>query len=300
MVSFDPDRFLYGVLGDVHGDLPTLVEAVDAVRKCAAATMRRAFVFVLGDAIDRGPDSAGCATFLMRLARGEDKERGDAELCFVRGDHDEALSHDPATDRFASSVEPADWAERLNELSPDDPERTVARNFIAFVREAPAAALLSGASVGVLLAHGAVPHADLLPRLGRLADLETRECERDFVWCRVSSARRKMPNRCSLTCDVGREDVSDFLARLAELVARSRDEDSQDPRSMALDVARREWHVAHFIHGHEHMSSGWEATALRDGATAWTVTTFHDDDGGFLAPIRPGVVLIDRAERVPE
>ena len=288
ILPFLPERFLYAAVGDVHGDPPALLAAVDAVRAKAGATGRAAFLIVLGDAIDRGPDSAGCASLLLRLARGCDPERKDARIVFLRGDHDEALSHDSATDRFASSVEPADWAERLNGLSPDDPERAVARDWIAFVREAPAAILVRGRREGVLFAHGGVPHADLLPRLETVADLGAPACERDFVWCRVSSVRRKIPNRASLTCDLGGDDVSDFLERLAALVDASREGDAHPFR------------IRHFVHGHEHAAPGIARQELRDGVTAWTVTTFRDDGGGFLEPVRPAVALIDRAEGAEE
>lgn len=288
ILPFLPERFLYGAVGDAHGDLTSLVAAVDAVREKATATGRTAFLIVLGDAIDRGPDSAGCASLLLRLARGRDPERRDVRIAILRGDHDEALARDPATGRFASGVEPADWAERLNGLSPDDPERAVAADWISFVREAPAAVLLRARGEGVLLAHGGVPHADLLPRLETVADLGAPECERDFVWCRVASARRKTPNRGSLTCDLGVDDVSDFLARLAALAGAAQGEDA------------RPFRVRHFVHGHEHAAPGVARQALRDGATAWTVTTFRDDGGGFLDPVRPAVALIDRAEGAEE
>ena len=269
VVPFQPERFLHAAIGDVHGDLPALVAAVDAVRAKAAESGRGAFLFVLGDAVDRGPDSAGCAAFLMRLARGEDPARKDARLVFVRGDHDLALSRDPATGTFSSLVEPGDWADGLNALPEDHPDRAVARAWIDFVREAPAAVLLRGEGEGVLLAHGAVPHADLLPRLQTLDDVGAPDCDRDFAWCRLSSAPRKIPNRASLFCDVGLDDLADFLDRLAELAGP----------------------VGHFVHGHEHAEEGCVATPVRGGRTAWTVTSFRGE--GFFRPIRHAVLLLD-------
>ena len=269
VLPFQPERFLYGAVGDVHGDLTALAAAVDAVRAKAAESGRGAFVVVLGDAVDRGPDSAGCAAFLMRLARGEDPARADARLVFVRGDHDVALSWSPATRTFSSLVEPGDWAEDLNALPEDHPDRAVALAWIDFVRDAPAAVLLRGEGEGVLLAHGAVPHADLLPRLRTLADVGSPNCDRDFTWCRLSSAPRKIPNRASLFCDVGLDDLADFLDRLAELACP----------------------IGHFVHGHEHAEEGCVATPVRGGRTAWTVTTFRGD--GFFRPLRPAALLLD-------
>ena len=325
VLPFQPERFLYAAAGDVHGDLPALVAAVDAVRATAAESGREARVFVLGDAIDRGPDSAGCAAFLMRLARGEDPARRDARLVFVCGDHDIALSWNPATRTFSSVVDPGDWAEELNVLPEDHPDRAVARTWIEFVREAPAAVLLRGETEAVLLAHGAVPHADLLPRLKTLDDLGSPECDRDFAWCRLAAAPRKIPNRASLFCDVGLDDLADFLDRLAELAAGEATgegsalpephpplfpEAPQGPHGAAAPAEPRIRFATHrgegfgegrspspvrlFVHGHEHAEAGCEAVPVRGGRTAWTVTTFRGR--GVFGAIRPAVLLLDHAE----
>ena len=311
VLPFQPEHFLYAAVGDVHGDLPALVAAVDAVRAKAAESGRGAFVVVLGDAIDRGRDSAGCAAFLMRLARGLDPARKDARLLFVRGDHDLGLSWNPATRRFASAVEPAEWAEELGALPPHDPERDVARAWIEFVLGSPAAVLLRGEAEGALLAHGAVPHADLLPRLKTLADLGSPECDRDFAWCRLSSARRKIPNRASLFCDVGLDDLADALDRIGEIVsgwkAPAAPFAGSKPAAPAFEgvsdavpdgedgnIQHSAFRIRHFIHGHEHAETGCEAVPVRGGRTAWTVTTFRGR--GVFGAIRPAVLLLDHAE----
>ena len=325
VLPFQPERFLYAAVGDVHGDLPALVAAVDAVRAKAAESGRGAFVVVLGDAIDRGRDSAGCAAFLMRLARGLDPARKDARLLFVRGDHDLGLSWNPATRSFSSLVEPAEWAEELGALPPHDPEREIARAWIEFVLGSPAAVLLRGEAEGALLAHGAVPHADLLPRLKTLADLGSPECDRDFAWCRLSSARRKIPNRASLFCDVGLDDLADALDRIGEIAAGEATgegsslpephpplfpEAPQGPHGAATPAEPRIRFAPHrgegfgegrspspvrlFVHGHEHAETGCEAVPVRGGRTAWTVTTFRGK--GVFGAIRPAVLLLDHAE----
>ncbi len=295
VVPIDPTRVLCGVIGDVHGDLPALGAATDAVRAEAARRGLAPCVVWIGDLVDRGPDSADCAAFVMRLARGEDPERREVRTLFVRGDHDEGLSYDAVTDRFASSVEPADWAERLNGLPANDPERAVARDYVEFVRTQPAAILLRGEGEGILLAHGGVPHADLLPSLERLSDLDSSPCDRDFVWCRVASARRKIPNRASLLCDVGTEDVADAMERIAALVADARSAGFREGTEQTAGgevVQGSPFVVRHFIHGHEHLAPGCDTRSLRGGARIWTVTTFRDDGDGFLPPIRPMVLLI--------
>ena len=275
IITFHPDRFLYAAIGDVHGDLPALIAAVDAIRAKAAETGREAFVIALGDAIDRGPDSAGCAAFIMRLARGEDAEREGVNLQFARGDHDIAMSFDEASGRFTSAVEPAEWAERLNDLPPDAGERRVARKWIDFVREAPSAVLLRNDAEGVLLSHGAVPHADLLPHLTTLADADSPECGRDFTWCRVASSGRKIPNRSSLFCDVGLLDVADFLDWLA------------------IHAGGEGFGVRHFVHGHEHSPPGCDVAELPGGRKVWTVTSFQSEDDGLIDAIRPTALLLN-------
>ncbi len=275
IIPFNPERFLYAAIGDVHGDLPALAAAVDAIRAKAAETEREAFVIALGDAIDRGADSAGCAAFIMRLAHGENAEREGVSLVFVRGDHDVALSFGEASGRFTSVVEPAEWAERLNDLPPDADERRVAREWIDFVREAPSAILLRNETDGVLLSHGAVPHADLLPRLATLADADSPECGRDFTWCRVASSGRKIPNRSSLFSDVGLLDVADFLEWLA------------------IHAGGEGFGVRHFIHGHEHSPPGCDVAELPDGKKVWTVTTFRSEDDGVIGAIRPTALLLN-------
>ncbi len=275
IIPFNPEHFLYAAIGDVHGDLPALAATVDAIRAKATESGREAFVIALGDAIDRGSDSAGCAAFLMRLARNEDGGRAGARLVFVRGDHDAALSFDDATGRFASAVEPAEWAERLNDLPPDADERRVAREWIDFVREAPPAILLRNDAEGVLLSHGAVPHADLLPRLKFLADADSPECGRDFTWCRVASSSRKLPNRSSLFCDVGLLDVADFLDWLA------------------IHAGGEGFAVRHFVHGHEHSPPGCDVAELPDGRKVWTVTSFQCEDDDVIGAIRPTALLLN-------
>jgi len=71
---------IYAV-GDVHGSLDKLKALIEACRQHADG---RALQFVfLGDYIDRGPDSAGVVSFMMRLH----DEMGD-RLIALRGNHE--------------------------------------------------------------------------------------------------------------------------------------------------------------------------------------------------------------------
>ena len=291
-IQYEPDRFLYAAIGDVHGNLDSLTAAVDVVRARAAATGRMAAVIILGDLIDRGPDSAGCAAFVLRLARRLDPKRPDVRVHLVRGDHEDAFSHDAETDSFNSDVVPCEWCDRLDRLPPDDPERTLAREFVAFAYAAPAAIRFSS---GILCAHGGVPHADLLPCPASVADLCAPECVRHFLWCRVSAARRKFPNRSTHDCELGRDDIANFLDRL-DLI----------PAEGGGDVSP----VRLVVRGHDHARDGHKSMPLDKGrassrpagSAVHTVTTFRDKKSGIIGPHRATVLILpdDPKTGVPE
>ena len=70
----------YFVLGDVHGDFNSLVAGADFAVKNGREDGRRPVLVVLGDLIDRGPNSAECIAFLLRLAMGDDEKHKDLRL----------------------------------------------------------------------------------------------------------------------------------------------------------------------------------------------------------------------------
>ena len=71
-------------IGDVHGCRAKLERLME---HCATYAEKRPFRFVLlGDYIDRGPDSAG----VMRLVKGLSSKRPDAVLC-LKGNHEDML-----------------------------------------------------------------------------------------------------------------------------------------------------------------------------------------------------------------
>ncbi len=82
-----PDGEIVYAVGDVHGRLDLLKQAVDAIFQHAAkfpAALERRIVF-LGDYVDRGPDSAGTIEYLLthRFA--------DFVPTFLRGNHEQAM-----------------------------------------------------------------------------------------------------------------------------------------------------------------------------------------------------------------
>lgn len=81
-------------VGDVHGRLDLLDPLLDAVDADAASSdAERKVVVMLGDYVDRGPDSRGVIDRLLRLRQGDGRERR-----FLRGNHEdrmEAFLSDP-------------------------------------------------------------------------------------------------------------------------------------------------------------------------------------------------------------
>ena len=80
-----PDGTVVWAIGDVHGRadllLPLLREAVNDLRTLKPA---RPVIVMLGDYVDRGPDSKGVIDLLCKLS-----EQTDIETYFVRGNHEE-------------------------------------------------------------------------------------------------------------------------------------------------------------------------------------------------------------------
>ncbi|HEX6851304.1 MAG TPA: metallophosphoesterase [Candidatus Polarisedimenticolaceae bacterium] len=68
-------------IGDVHGNLPALVEVLEHLRREARPADTVVF---LGDYIDRGPDSKGCIDAILRFRR-----ESDAEVVCLMGNHEE-------------------------------------------------------------------------------------------------------------------------------------------------------------------------------------------------------------------
>ncbi len=81
-----PDGTRVYAVGDVHGRRDLLDQLLDQIRAdLAAAPIQRPVVILLGDLIDRGPDSAGA------VAAALDLERSDIETHFIQGNHEELL-----------------------------------------------------------------------------------------------------------------------------------------------------------------------------------------------------------------
>lgn len=89
-----PPGVVVWAVGDVHGRLDLLNPLLDAIEADAAISpAARKVVVMLGDYVDRGPDSRGVIDRLLRLPHGDGRERR-----FLRGNHEdrmEAFLSDP-------------------------------------------------------------------------------------------------------------------------------------------------------------------------------------------------------------
>ena len=239
---FDGTRFRYFFLSDIHGDAGLFKTALDKAEKSAQAAGAEPVVVILGDLIDRGPDSADCIAMLLRLCLGLDRRHSGVKVLFVKGDHDEALVP------FGSKVSPSELVDELFELVKQQCRRETAmlflvRAFCDFVRCCPAAVLFDD---GILCSHGGVPHSALQESIQSAQDLETPAAAQDFVWCRFSErSPKKFPNRREKTCQIGFQDVDSFLGRLD-----------------GLRLCEKPMTV--WLHGHAHPAEGFRDFEIPD------------------------------------
>jgi serine/threonine protein phosphatase 1 len=75
-------------IGDLHGRLDLFAALIETIRRDAEAQSpyERPVVVLLGDLIDRGPDSAGCIERAIQL-----RDEGWCDLQALKGNHEEAL-----------------------------------------------------------------------------------------------------------------------------------------------------------------------------------------------------------------
>jgi serine/threonine protein phosphatase 1 len=82
-----PDGERVYAIGDIHGRLDLLEALAEAIeRDDAASPARETTVILLGDLVDRGPDSAGVVRFARQWAQRRD-------LRFISGNHEEMFLH---------------------------------------------------------------------------------------------------------------------------------------------------------------------------------------------------------------
>jgi hypothetical protein len=211
------------IIGDLHGDLLALEAALHLIeRETAPDADGPAGIVFLGDLFD---DEGYGLEVLLRVF--EVILRRPDRACVITGNHEDALSYDGL--RFAATVDPSDFADRLNADVAHEWIGRAGKLVVRHFRNAPCALFLPD---GLLVAHGGFPLSDLHPTLRETGDWNDATCLSDFIWTRAHpTARRKMPNRYSRGSQFGTDDFAAFCA-------------------LAADLGRP---VTHMVRGHDHV-----------------------------------------------
>ncbi|MGN0866484.1 MAG: metallophosphoesterase [Oligosphaeraceae bacterium] len=220
-------------LGDVHGDRMALEGVLAAIRSLAPQGGR---IVVLGDVVDRGEDSLAC---LLRLRQGMEDARFPVTL--LLGDHEEALSWREEQGGLVSSVTCSNFARELREIPG---AREWGSALVAWLQRQPRLLFLPS---GLFAAHGGVPQQDLLPRLTSRQSLSEPQILQDFLWNRLTDARRKRPSRGSRGMDFGRENLLEFCRQAGSFL-------DAPPRLLLC--------------GHQHPFAGWQWVPAGENAQA--------------------------------
>lgn len=181
--------------GDIHGD-------ADALRIVVEQTFRAredAVLVFLGDLIDRGDGSLEAARILFWTAR-----RFPGQLLWLAGNHDIGLRFDEIAGKFASEVQPAEFADWLNS---NDEAKTEALYLVKEIRQLPRACIIGD----VWASHGGVPQGDVSGNFTSFQEM-TGEMLEDCVWSRMKDAPAKLPNRSHKGAEVGFKDAQTFFS----------------------------------------------------------------------------------------
>jgi hypothetical protein len=213
------------VIGDIHGDSWSLAAALALAdhpdwlyeQGLLAPPKRELTVLLLGDLVDRGPDSPLCA--LMALRRFRDRP---LKSLMVAGNHDVSYSWVESGNHFSSLVEPCEFGDWLNRDDAEDAEGRIrlGRKFVEFVAQLPRAIVTPS---GLLAVHAGVPHIDLLPKLTDLESLQASgQARDDFTWLRLAErASKKIPNRSSRGCEIGTHQWAASIDNLSSILGRA-------------------------------------------------------------------------------
>lgn len=232
----------YWFVGDLHGDIESLIRIYAFLRHCMQNDERHVqhHLICLGDYVDRGEEDIAVLTMLQYLTMHSHPQSNLVVTC-LQGNHDSGI-YRKADGAFASRVKPAEFVETLGKMPPDEAD-IIGSAAIEFARTAPVMGELTGLRADfpeatILFTHGGVPHTDLqrsfcrdfhptLSAAGRpLLDALPQECRaawsEDFTWIRmVEKAPVKIPNRASHGCDLGTEDLNSYRRLHLELTGRA-------------------------------------------------------------------------------
>ena len=235
----------YWVAGDIHAKVSAIAKicAVIADRHNRGLTKKRNVLILLGDYVDRGDEPLETLAFIESLKL---KPLFDGfEVITLKGNHDVGLSR-TADGKYVSMVSPAETAEFLQKCVNEGQDVSVeAEAAIRLATVAPRMCELTGIDSTdpnrtMLFVHGGVPHVDLQEKLYQVrnkipqkepffeafaADCVSEElrrsCAEDFTWIRFSKDLPiKQPNRGSRGCEIGTEDVSQYISLHRVLTTR--------------------------------------------------------------------------------
>ena len=217
----------YWFAGDVHASLPAALKLYAHVWEMARQGGGVHCLVLLGDYVDRGPDSLPLLCFLQEMVM-QCSKGGPVRLLLLKGNHDAGFGVDG---EFFSDVYPSEMVGELNGLAAEMPQEAgvIGRAALELFRLAPYAAEITGLGgeepeCSILLTHGGVPHTDLLPGiyaaapespdrtlLGGLPQELREACLEDLLWVRLEpDAASLAPDRSFIGCGAGTLDVNLF------------------------------------------------------------------------------------------
>ena len=226
----------YWVAGDVHAKVSAIAKicAVIADRYGRGLTKNRNLLILLGDYVDRGDEPLETLAFIEHLKL---RPLFDGfEVITLKGNHDVGLSRNEDGE-YVSMVRPSETAEYLQACAMAGEDVSVeADAAMRLAAVSPRMCELTGIDLTdpsrtMLFVHGGVPHVDLQAKLyevrNRVPQGEPffealageaipeglrKSCAEDFTWIRFAKDLPvKQPNRGSRGCEIGTEDVSQYL-----------------------------------------------------------------------------------------
>lgn len=235
----------YWVAGDVHAKVSAIAKicAVIAARRSRGLTKTRNVLVLLGDYVDRGDEPLETLAFIEHL---KIQPLFDGfEVITLKGNHDVGLSRNEDGE-YASMVSPAETAEFLRARTREGDDVSVeAEAAMRLAAVSPRMCELTGIDLTernrtILFVHGGVPHVDLQERLyavrnhipqgepffkaiseESIPDNLRKGCAEDFTWIRFSKdLPEKKPNRGSRGCEIGTENVAQYLFLHRALTSR--------------------------------------------------------------------------------
>lgn len=177
-------------IGDIHGDLLALDSAIQFID---AKTGGNSTIIFLGDLIDRF--SYGYEV-LIRVLDLIIQRPG--KILWIAGNHDAGLKFNTDTNKFFGGAEPAEFAEWLNT---HNQYHSFAKSVIGLITQLPRAVFFPD---GLLVVHGGVPGAAILPTIKDIASLGSEVAINYYEWARLVQYPRRRGK------DIGWENLKAF------------------------------------------------------------------------------------------